>query len=880
MRKLRAWWMRFIGSLHAGRANDEFNAELESNIALHAEEYIRAGVPPDEARRQALIRLGGAGPTRQAWRERNTLPWLEHLLQDVRYSLRGFRRNPLFTFTVLATLALGIGATTAVFSVVDRILFRDLPYAHPDRLVSIGLVAPIIPQEFMLGGSYYDWQDHQTAFTSLTSETGVNDCDLTEHNPAHLTCASVEANFLPTLGVSPVLGRNFLPEEDRPNGPKVALISYELWRTRYSRDPGILNRLIDVDGHQVRVIGVLPRDFEMPALEHSDLIVPEALDKAAERKADPGHVLYAFARLKPGITIQQAVEQLRPVFDYSLSLAPPRFRSEVHLRVRSVRDRQMHDVRLAAWVLLCAALAVLLIACANVASLLLTRAAARERELAVRSALGASRRRLVHQALTESLLLALFGAAVGCALAEALLRIFIAIAPSSLPFLGEAHLDPRIVVFTVILSLICGFAFGIIPALQRPSELSVAARTSVSVTRALLRRSIVISQIAISMVLLTGAALLVRSFGSLQSQSIGLQSHGVLVAHITLNRYRYTTPQSQMQFFNRAEAAMRHVPGVSDVALSDSLPPGGNHHDQIFSVISVAGRPAATGGTGGMVTWRWVTPDYFKALGIPIVRGREFSEDQRTSKELPLIVSSLLASRLFPNQDPIGQHVRPTPDGPWYIVQGVAADVKNGGLTSADEPEFYRLHRDLADDWQQSPSQSLILKTTLTPKAIAPWVRSAIAQIDPTVPVDIETLGEHVDQLADRPRFETALLSFFAFTGLAMAVIGLYGVIAFMTIQRTKEIGVRMALGAARLDILKLILGEGTRLVAAGGSVGLIAALAVSRVLKSLLFAVGPHDPASFIAVTLLLALVAIAAILVPARLAMKTDPMAALRCE
>jgi putative ABC transport system permease protein len=880
MRKLRVWWKRFVGSLHASRANDDFDAESESNIALHAEELIHAGIPPDEARRLALIRLGGAGPTQQAWRERNTLPWIEHLLQDVRYAVRGFRRNPLFTFTVVATLALGVGATTAVFSAVDRILFRDLPYAHPNRLVSVGLVAPIIPQEFMLGGSYYDWQDHQTAFTSLTSETGINECDLTERNPAHLTCASVEANFLPTLGVSPALGRNFLPEEDRPNGPKVALISYDLWHARYGRDPGILNRLIDIDGHQVRVIGVLPPDFEMPSLEHFDFIVPEALDRAAERKADPGHVLYAFARLKPGITIQQAVEQLRPVFDYSLSLAPPRFRSEVHLRVRSVRDRQMQDVRLVAWVLLCAALAVLLIACANVASLLLTRTAARERELAMRSALGASRRRLVHQALTESLLLAFCGAAAGCVLAEALLRIFIAIAPSSLPFLGEARLDLRIVVFTVAISLIAGFVFGLVPALQRPREFSAAARASVSVTRAVLRRTMVIFQIAISMVLLAGAALLVRSFAGLQSQSLGLQSRGVLVAHITLNRYRYTTPQSQMQFFNQAEAGMRHVPGVSDVALSDSLPPGGDHHDQIFSNISVAGSPAATGGTGGMVTWRWVTPGYFKALDIPIVRGRGFSEEQRTSKELFVVISSLLASRLFPNQDPIGQHVRLAPNGPWYTVQGVAADVKNGGLTSADQPEFYQLHRNLTDDWQQSPSQSLILKATLAPKAIAPWVQYTIAQIDPTVPVDIETLNERVNQLADRPRFETALLSFFAFTGLAMAVIGLYGVIAFMTIQRTQEIGVRMALGATRLDILRLVLWEGMRLAAVGCAVGLMAALAVSHVLKNLLFAIGPHDPTSYITVTLLLALVAFTAMLVPARFAMKTDPMQALRAE
>lgn len=879
MRKFRAFWMRFVGWLHAAKANEDFDAELQSHIAMHTDERIRAGVAPVEARRQALIHLG-ASRTRHAWRERNSLPWLECALRDIRYALRGFHRNPVFAVTVVATLALGIGATTAVFSVVDRILFRGLPYAQADRLVSVGLVAPIIPQEFMLGGSYYQWQDHQTPFSSLTSNTGVNDCDLTEHNPAHLSCAGVEANFLPTLGVSPVLGRNFVPDEDRPNAPKVALISDGLWLTHYDRDPGILNRLIDIDGHPVRVVGVLPGDFEMPAREKADVLVPEALDKAAERKADPGHVLYAFARLKPGVTIEQATAQLKPVFDYSLSLAPPRFRSEVHLRVRTVRDRQMHDVRLTAWILLSAALAVLLIACANVAGLLLMRAAAQERNLAVRSALGATRCRLIFQALIESLLLSLMGAAAGCAFAEALLRIFIAIAPESLPFLNQARLDLRIIAFTTILSLVSGLVFGLVPALHRPRELSVAARTPASGARALLRRSMVVSQIAISMVLLAGAALLVRSFTNLQSQNLGLQSHGVLVAHINLNRYRYSTPQSQMQFFNRAEAAMRHVPGVAYVALSDSLPPSGDYHEQIFSIIAVAGRPAPTGETGGMVTCRWVSPDYFKALNIPIVRGRGFSEDRRTSKEQFLIISNLLASRLFPNQDPIGQHVQPTPTGPWYTVLGVAANVKNAGLASADQPEFYRLRRGIADDWQRWPFEALILKTTLSPKVIAPWVQSAIAQIDPTVPVEIETLNKRVNQLADRPRFEAALLGFFAFTGLAMAIIGLYGVIAFITIQRTQEVGVRMALGAARIDILRLILWEGLQLSGLGGALGLFAALAASRVLQSMLFSVGPHDPVSFMAVSFLLFLVALAATLIPARFAMKTDPMTALRSE
>jgi len=880
MRKMRALLIRLLSCLPARRNDSEFAAELESHIAMHVDECIRAGMSAEEARREALMHLGGAEQTRQALRERNTLPFLESLWRDVRYALRGFRRNPVFALAAIATIALGIGATTAVFSVVDRILFRALPYAHDDQLVSVGLTAPIIPQEFMLGGSYYDWKDNQKAFTSLTSDTGVNECDLTEHNPQRLGCASIEQNVLPTLGISPILGRIFLPEEDRPNGPRVALISYGLWNSQYGRDPAIVNRFINLDSHPVRVIGVLPSDFEMPALETADVIQPEALDVAAERKADPGHVLYAFARLKPGVDIRQAIAQLQPVFNYSLSLAPPRFRSEVHLRVRSVRDRQMQDVHLIAWVLLGAVLAVLLIACANVASLLLTRAAARDRELAVRAALGASRRRLICQALTEAFLLSIFGTAAGCVLAEALLRVFVFVAPSSLPFLGKARLDFRIVLFTIFLSLVSGAIFGLIPALHRPRSIAFAARSPAPKARNFLRRSMVVFQIAVSMILLAGAALLLRSFTSLQTQALGMQTRGVITAGISLNRERYVTPQAQMDFFTRTEVELRRLPGVSVVALSDSLPPGGLHHDQIYSNIAVKGRAAPTGATGGMVAWRWVTPDYFKALDIPILRGQNFTEDQRTSTERSLILSSLLASRLCPNRDPIGQHIQPVPNGPWFTVQGVAADVKNAGLDAPDEPEFYQLRRNVADDWQQAPSAVLILKTSTSPRSLSPWVRSQIAQIDPTVPVEIETLSERVSGLSDRPRFETALISFFAFTGLAMAVIGLFGVIAFMATQRTQEIGVRMALGATRLDVLRLILSEGLRLIALGGAVGLVAALALSRILKSLLFGIGPHDPASFMAVALLLGFVAVAATLIPARAAMRTDPMAALRWE
>jgi len=867
--------VRFLISRRRPRDLDE---ELAFHVEQSTQRNIAGGMAPEEARRQAMVEFGGVERAREECHEQRPGWWLGTVAQDIRYALRGFRRNPVFTLTVLATLTLGIGVTTAVFSVVDRILFRPLPYAHDDRLVSVGLTAPIIPEEFMLGGSYYVWRDNQKPFEAFTSETGVSPCDLTEHNPARLSCAGVESSFLPTLGVTPILGRNFSADEDRPNGPKVALISYGLWQSHYARDPAIVNRLIDLDGNPVRVVGVLPASFEMPTLEAADMVLPQALNEAEQRRADPGRVMYAFARLRRGITIAQAQAMLDPVFQYSLSLAPERFRKEVHLRVRSIRDREVHDLRLIAWVLFGAVLSVLLIACANVASLLMAQAAARRRELAVRAVLGASRGRLMRQALTETLLLSLAGAVCGCMLAEILLHLFIAIAPAGIPFLLKANLDLRIAAFTLLLSLLCGTAFGILPALERPRASALAAHPAGSRSHAGLRRCLVICQMAASMVLLTGAALLVRSFRNLEQQSIGVATRGVMTAHIELPRYRYTTQQKQMDFFLQAEEALRRLPGVERVAMSDSLPPGGHHGEQIYSVINVDGRTRATGGTGGMVAWRWVTPAYFNTLGISIVRGQAFTEAQRSDSQRPLILSSLLASRLFPNEDPVGRHIQLVPDGPWCTVLGVAADVKNAGLNGADEPEYYRLRGNVADDWNWNAT--LILKTSLPPAAVEPWVRAQIAQIDPTLPVTVETLSRDVSALADQPRFETGLVVFFAFCGLAMALIGLYGVIAFLAAQRTQEIGVRMALGASRGAILRLIAGEGARLIVIGGVLGLGGAFAATRMLRSMLFHVDAHDPASFAAVALLLGIVALAAALIPARAAMKVEPVEALRYE
>jgi len=865
----------FITRVRQGDLDEELWFHLEQST----EAKIAAGMTAAEARRQALIEFGGVERTREECHRQRPGWWLDTVAQDARHALRGFRRNPAFTLTVIATLALGIGATTAVFSVVDRILFRSLPYAHDDRIVSLGLVQSLEKQEFALGGFFYVWRDNQRPFEAVSAQgTMLHSCDLVEANPSQLNCIHAQAGFLPLLGISPVLGRNFLPEEDRPNGPRVALISYGLWQNHYNRDAGILGRQINLDGSPARVIGVLPKGFEMPTLQSPDVMLPMALNEGLERIGNPGTPMRVFARLRPGVSIAQANAEMEPLFAQTRdTLIPPPIRKDFHLSIRSLRDRETSDVRLTAWILLGAVLAVLLIACANVAGLMMARGEARER--AVRSALGASRGRLIRQALTEAALLSLAGAVAGLMLAEGLLQIFLALAPTGIPFLNRASLDLRIAGFTVLLSLLCGAIFGLLPALQRPRAIALATRATHSRKGTLLRRILVAGQIATSMVLLTGAALLLKSFENMERQKLGIEPQEVLTARIALPGFRYDTNQKKMAFYLQAEAALRRLPGIRAVSFTDSVPPGGWNSGSRYSDLAAEDKPRAAQGTGGSVVTRQVTPDYFRALNIPIVRGRNFTEQDRSSSEHLVVISTLLAARLFAGEDPLGKSIRRGQNEPREIVVGVAENVKNNGLTEQDDPEIYFLRRNVAEDWGVS-APILIVDAVQPPKAIAPWVRQQISTIDPTVPVKMETLNETVSKLAERPRFEMSLLGFFAVCGLLMAVIGLYGVIAFMAAQRTQEIGVRMALGATRLDILRLISGEGVRLIVLGGVVGLGAALAVEQLLKSLLYNVSTRDPLEYAAAALLLSAVALTATLIPARTAMRVEPVVALRNE
>jgi len=880
MTPLRAWLARIRGLFGNARSDKELAAEMQAHLDALADKYVRRGMTPDEARHAARREFGGVEQTREAYREQRGLPFLDTLAQDLRFTFRGLAARPGFAAIAVLTLAFGIGATTAVFSVVDRTLFRSLPYAEENRLVSFGLLAPIEPEEFMLGANYVDFRREAGPFESIAAMApGTLDCDITEENPVRLSCAQVEQTFLPTFGVQPVIGRNFSVEEDRPQAPRVALMSYPLWKSRFGSNPAVLGRTMSLDGKPARIVGVLPANFEMPTLEPVDLLVPRALDEAEQRRSVPGSVLRTFARLKPGIDLRGATAGLQPWFERSLMGAPPEFRKEIHLSLRGLRERQTANARMASWILLGAVLAVLLVACANVANLLLVRAVGREREFAVRAAVGASRGRLVRQALTESLVLALFGGLAGCWVAALLLRLLVVIAPEGLPRLQQAGVDVRVSIFALGVALVSAALFGIAPALHLPPPELLTGRQTHARTRNVLQQILVSAQIAVSFVLLACAGLLLRSLWNVQNTPTGMNTENVVTEEVSLPAYRYPGPAQQVAFFLELEKRLKGLPGVTLLALSDSLPPAGAMRSTIFAAIEVEGRAPLREGTGGTVPWRAVTPDYFSALSVPIVEGRGFRPEDRQPSENPIVLNQTLVRALFPNEDPIGRHLRLfRMEGPWRTVVGVAANVKNNGVTEKSEPEFYL-------PWKNDPvialqSAHVIARTRMGSSAMAAWMRTETAGFDATIPVTVELMSQRVGKLAEGARFRAVLLSLFAATGVALAAIGIYGVVGFLVAQQTREIGVRMALGANASEILRMVLANVARWTVAGAALGLIGAWFGARLLESMLYEVRAHDPLLFGVALLILLATPFVAACVPARRAIRVNPVVALRSD
>jgi predicted permease len=804
--------------------------------------------------------------------------------EDLRHAARALFANPVYALSAVGAIALGMGATTAVFSTVDRVLFRALPYTHEDQLVSVGMMAPLDTNEFMFADELTDLRHHPGPFAEVTSfEAGARPCDLNQQNPQRLDCLRVAANFLETLGMPLAAGRSFSAVEDLPNGPHVAMISYALWQSRMAGDRSAVGRTLLLDGVAVTVVGVLPKDFETPTLARADVLLPQALNEATEHS---GRAFRVFARLKPGISVAQATAQLGPHFARALATVPPQFRKEVHLRVQPVRDRQVGDARLASLALFGAVLAVLLIACANVANLMLARSVMRQHDIAVRLALGAPRWRLVREALSESLLLAAIGGASGCALAYGLVRAFVSMAPGALPHLEEAAIDGRVLAFTAFASIGAGILFGMAPALRFPSGTLTGGWRSIGPARGGLRSVLVAAQIAASLVLLTGAGLTLRSLWKLATVPLGMETQHVVTAHFVLGRQLYQRDVDQLAFFNRLEQRLQALPGAQAAAITDSLPPTGGTRGRPLSTISVEGVPPRPEGTGGMVAWRYVTPGYFAALGIPILRGRAFTQADRDAEARSVILDESLARQLFPGQDPVGRHILEN-HGAWSTVVGVARAARNRGPAGDADPEFYLLRKPVVDDnfrhaepptgWRAA---TVVVRTSVAPALVAAELRHTLTALDRTLPVETQTMQERLAEVTARPRLYAWLLGLFAAIAVALAAFGLFGVMSFLVARRTREFGVRVALGATPAAIMRAALANAARWVGAGIVCGLAGSLLIARSLRSILYRADAVDPAVLAAAVFLLTAVAFAAAAIPASRAAKLQPLEALREE
>jgi putative ABC transport system permease protein len=883
--RFRSWLLAILGRT---RMESEMDAELRFHIEARAEDLVRGGVAREEALRRARIEFGGIERAKEECRDARGTNFVESLLQDLRFGLRMLRKSPGFTAVAVLTLALGIGANAAVFSVLDQDLLRPLPYPDADRLVFLGMLTPSFDSRpFLFTSSYLELEAGSTLFESVASwRPGVAGCDLNEDHPSRLACARAESTFLATFGISPILGSNFSTEEDGPNAPQVCLISYALWKSRFGGSAAALGQTLSLDGRATRVIGVLPQNFEWPTLARVDVILPEAIS-AAERTNPIAGVVRAYARLKPGVTLAKARAQLAPALERWREALPPMFRQEMRLGLVSVREDQVGSIRLALLVLFGASLAFLVLAAANVANLFLARGAARDHELAVRAALGASRSRLVVLQLTESTLLGILGGMAGAGIALGLLRFFVAFAPAGIPRLAQAAFDRPVFFFVLGASLLTGLICGLAQAFTGQPVRALLAGPLLGPRRARLGAGLVAAQVAVSIVLVIGAGLFLDTLRNIETIPLGMDTTNVVTAEITL-RQSFDQPRAPTEFFDRLETRLRNLPGVTGVAVTDSVPPAGPQRAHQFLDLRVEGNPQFPKGTGGLVGWRIVTPGYFQMLGIPVLEGRGFLPGDQDEHAATIVISKKLADRLFSGRSAVAQRLQlSVPSGPWYTVVGVAGDVtylNELGRVGRVDPEYYIARRNLSalggtpEDVDRHAF--FLVRSPMKSTAVERLVRSEIASLDPTLPAEISTLSARIDLLRVEPRFNAALISLFATIGFLLAMIGLYGVLAFLVSSRTREIGVRMALGAKPESVLAMVVWHGVRLMLMGFLPGAGIAFAVAHFLQGLLYGVRPLNPGLAGVAASLLLLAGLAACYVPARRASRVDPMVALRYE
>ncbi len=805
-------------------------------------------------------------------------------LQDVRYALRMLARSRAFTAAAILTLGLGIGANTAIFTVANALMLRPLPFADSSRLalVSTALAtdrSQLTPMSWL---RFTTMHDHNRSFSSLAAFTNET-FDLSGRgDPEQLPSARVTSGFFDVLGVKPALGRTFLPEEDQAGGKNVVLISHAFWIRKLGGAPDIIGQNIALDSRDSTVIGVLPANFSFAFLgKNIDIWAPRVfeLSLATPQQIQAGTgFLTAVGRLRDGVTIEQARAEMAVLDREYRGNFPgrPDANPRYLVDVASLRDQFVANIRPALLMLSVAVALVLLIACANVASLLLSRALVRKKEIALRAAIGAGRSAIVRLLLVESMLVALMAGALGVLLAEWCTSLLTSFGGDSLGMSSELPIDLRVLVFTAAISLLSGLLFGLIPALQlsRPDLNSVLRDEGRGNTggrrRNLARSLLVVGQVGLSMVLIIGAGLLIRSFVRLQATSAGFDPHGVLTMRIQLPPAKYRTPQQMVMFYNRAIEQAASVPGVQAAAISSALPVV----PMRLSPVLFEGQPEVPLPQRPIVSIQDISPDYSAVLHVPLLRGRTFDEHDDAEGARVVMVNQTLARRFWPNQDPIGKKVWPGRQTAAALVVGVLGDVKNFGLAADPNPEVFLPFPQLP--W---PLLNLCLRTSLDPASLVPAVRREIAKIDQDQPVTgVQTLEEVIASSTSQRRFTMLLLAAFSATALILAIVGIYGALAYSVAQRTGELGVRIALGADRSDILRLVVGQGLALTLAGIALGLLGSLLLTRVMSSMLFQVSASDPATFaLSAALFLAVASIASYL-PARRATRIDPTEALR--
>ena len=795
------------------------------------------------------------------------------LVQDVRTALRGFRRAPGFAIVAIVTLALGIGANTAIFSVVDAVLLRPLPYRNPDELVAVwgGTLG-----EFLrigeLSRSYQSIGAHRTESIGLSGDG----------EPERIDGASITAGLFPTLGIAPALGRSFAAGENEERAERVVILSDALWRRRYGGDSAVVGRTVTVNGFPHTVIGVMPAGFHYPARTSDVWIpIPYPRSNAGQMWGWGGHRITA--RLAPGSSALTAQSELRAISKQIRRDNPVWDPGEDYGKTAEVvplQERAVGGVRPTLILLLAVVGAVLLIACANVANLLLVRATAREKELAIRSALGGGRGRLVRQLMTESIVLSAFGGLAGVVFAWAGLRVLVAMLPPAMPRAAEIVIDARVLGFTAALSLFTGIIFGLVPAMRSAGSsllgtLTESGRgTSRGRSHQRLSNGLVIAEIALAVVLVASAGLLVRSFVELGRVDPGFAPNHLVVARVSAPEKAYTDPARMRGLFDRILERVATFPGVESAAAVNPLP----LRDPLNGLaIRVQGQHEDLGRTLPSADhYQMITPGYIRAMGIPLLSGRAFTDADRPGSPDVVLVSESIARRFWPDGDAVGKRIGYPWPSPWLTIVGVVKDVKVDSLNSGPTTAVYR-------PFAQSPipAMTVVIRTTARPGEIASLLRATVGELDPTVPVsDVAAMDDVVASSMARPRFAMALLSAFAAIALLLGTIGIYGVIAYAVSQRTREIGVRMALGATPTDALWMVIRRGAALTAAGVTLGTLAALGATRLLAGLLYGVSPTDPATFATVVLVSGIVAIMACYIPARRATRVDPTVALRTD